>query len=784
MGEVTEPHPPLVDELRRQVVELQEEVDRLHQLLGIHAVGGDEIGDEPVRLVSLESGVALGPSLIDNSASPEAKISFYRSLFAGRDDVFAIRWENDRTQKSGWSPAVRGGAANAKNPSREYLPLTDEVIAGHLRGTRHVGLYPLLPDDSCRLLACDFDGTGWALDALAYLRAAHADGIPAALERSRSGDGGHVWVFFETLVPAALARRLGVHLLRKAMDDRSELDLASYDRLFPTQDLMPKGSFGNLIALPLQGQYRRRGTTVFLDPSTMKPFEDQWAYFATIGRTALSHVEAVVGSSPGLAAGPGEITWSRPLDSGENTNSKMPEVIKATAGAMLGVERSGVPVPLLTALKHLASLHNPEYYEKERLRFSTWNTPRFIRCYRETMEELLLPSGLVEDAAALVADAGSKLEVTRDAPDPESVHFDPKMQLRDEQAEALAELLPHERGVLVAPPGAGKTVIACAFVAHHLQPTLIIVDRKPLVEQWRERLATYLGLGPKEIGQMGGGRNKLSGVVDVAMVQSLTRRDDLSELTSSYGVVIVDECHHVPAISFERCVRQIAARRWLGLTATPYRRDGLQALISMYCGPVRSRITTSTALDEEMPLELFVHETAFEMVDDTNHIQEVFRSLVENEGRTAAICSDVAAAAAAGRNCLVLTQWTEHLSALIEELRGRGLDPLVLQGGMGKKVRTKTLGELAERSEHGGVVLVATGSFLGEGFDCPPLDSLFLAFPIAFKGRVVQYVGRVLRPSGGKTTVEVHDYVDVCVPVLQRMHRKRLPGFASLGLDT
>jgi superfamily II DNA or RNA helicase len=192
----------------------------------------------------------------------------------------------------------------------------------------------------------------------------------------------------------------------------------------------------------------------------------------------------------------------------------------------------------------------------------------------------------------------------------------------------------------------------------------------------------------------------------------------------------------------------------------------------------------SLARDDSMPLELNVHETAFEMADDTNHIQEVFRSLVESESRTAAICSDVAAAAASGRNCLVLTQWTEHLLALTQELRDRGHDPLVLQGGMGKKVRTKTLDQLAEGCEQGGVVLVATGSFLGEGFDCPPLDSLFLAFPISFKGRVVQYVGRVLRPSGGKTTVEVHDYVDVCVPVLERMHRKRLPGFASLGFDT
>jgi superfamily II DNA or RNA helicase len=569
------------------------------------------------------------------------------------------------------------------------------------------------------------------------------------------------------------------------MDDRAEVDLASYDRLFPTQDLMPKGSFGNLIALPLQGECRRRGTTVFLDPSTLEPYEDQWAYLAAIERISPSKVESIMASSPERRAGPGETSWRGGRELTIGADSVVPEVIHATGGAMLAVERSGVPAPILTALKHLASLHNPEYYEKERLRFSTWNTPRFIRCYRESLENLLLPSGLQDDASALVADAGSKLEVVRNSPDPETVHFDPTIQLRPEQSAALEELLPHDRGVLVAPPGAGKTVIACAFVSHHRQPTLVIVDRKPLVEQWRERLSTDLGLDPKEIGQFGGGKTKLTGVVDIAMIQSLARREDIEVLTRPYGVVIVDECHHVPAVSFERCVRQISARRWLGLTATPYRRDGLQALITMYCGPVRSLIKTAAGEgDGGLPLELHVHKTKLSIGDDVHHIQDVFRALVESVERTVGICDDVVEAAVAGRNCLVLTKWTEHLGMLVEELRRREIGPLVLQGGMGKKARTKTLDELAARSAGGGVVLVATGSFLGEGFDCPPLDSLFLAFPIAFKGNVVQYVGRVLRPSGGKETVEVHDYVDSSIPVLERMHRKRLPGFASLGFDT
>ncbi|HVB70925.1 MAG TPA: DEAD/DEAH box helicase family protein [Acidimicrobiales bacterium] len=450
---------------------------------------------------------------------------------------------------------------------------------------------------------------------------------------------------------------------------------------------------------------------------------------------------------------------------------------------MLEIERSGLPPVLLAGLKHLASLHNPVFYEKERLRFSTWNTPRMIRCYGEDLESLLLPRGLTEKAVSLVAEAGSRLVIQENRPDPEPFEFVPTFQLREDQESALHALRDHELGVLVAAPGAGKTVVACALIAHHERPALIIVDRKPLVEQWTERLATHLGLTAKEIGQIGGGRTKITGIVDVAMAQSLARREDLEEMSGRYGLVVVDECHHVPAVTFERCVKQISARRWLGLTATPYRRDGLQGLITMYCGPICYRMDEKVGVENNFRRELIVHETEFGVGEGVTHIQDVFRALVDDEARTLAICDDVATAAANGRNCLVLTQWTEHPSLIVAALDARGVTPLVLQGGMGKKARAKVMAELNDASTRGGLVLAATGSFLGEGFDCPPLDTVFMAFPIAFRGRVVQYVGRILRPLDGKSSVEVHDYVDVKSPVLASMHRKRLPGYAALGFD-
>ncbi|MHB1210474.1 MAG: TOTE conflict system archaeo-eukaryotic primase domain-containing protein [Acidimicrobiales bacterium] len=767
----------IVDELRHQIADLQRENDRLAEILEMQS---SATAQRLESSHSVESPLDFPLFQVDRTAPPEAKVDFFRALFVGRDDVYAVRWESERTGKYGWSPAVQGGFANARSPSKEYLPLTQGVIADHLAGKIHVGLYPLLRDDSCRLLVCDFDGPGWALDALAYFNSAKSIGITPALERSRSGDGAHVWIFFRETVPATLARRLGTLLLREAMNLRGELDLASYDRLFPAQDFMPKGSFGNLIALPLQKECRDSGTTTFLDPGTMKPLEDQWAHLSTLKLVSRAEVELILETAPAVGAGPEERTFQR---SHAVDSVPMPEVVVGVAAAMLEIERSGLPSRLLSALKHLASLHNPAFYEKERLRFSTWDTPRMIRCYGETLESLLLPRGLSEKAASVVAEAGSRLLVHESRPDPDQISFAPTFELRGDQEAALHALSPHELGVLVAAPGAGKTVVACALIAHHRLPTLIIVDRKPLVEQWTERLATHLGLAAKEIGQIGGGRNKITGIVDIAMAQSLARREDLEEMSSHYGLVIVDECHHVPAVTFERCVKQIRARRWLGLTATPYRRDGLQGLISMYCGPIRHRMDEKVDAGNDFSRKLIVHQTSLEVSDDLTHIQDLFRALVDDEARTMAICDDVVAAAENGRNCLVLTQWTEHLSLFVSTLISRGITPLVLQGGMGKKARAKVMAELDEASKRGGLVLAATGSFLGEGFDCPPLDTVFMAFPIAFRGRVVQYVGRILRPLDGKSSVEVHDYVDAKSPVLARMHRKRLPGYATLGFD-
>lgn len=717
-----------------------------------------------------------GPVGVEQSSPRQDKVRLYRSLFRGRPDVYAQRWENPSTRKSGWSPVRADGRSGGLH---RYAPIDDLVVSAHLSGQITAGVYPLIDGDRCCFLACDFDKGTWSLDALAFLEVCNDMGVPAALERSRSGNGAHVWVFFDKPVESAVARRLGTGLLRQTMELRAEVDLTSYDRLFPSQDFVPQKGFGNLIALPLQGESRRQGKTVFLDPTTMEPWPDQWAFLSSIRRLSGGDAKSI-GESLRVSTGPGSAR-SGPTRRSTRPGPPPPPTVSATLDSVLAIERIGLPPALVASLKHLASVHNPEFHQREQLRLSTWNTPRMIRCYEEDLDRLYLPRGLVEEATTIVETAGSRLAIDdRRSPAP-ARSFSFTGQLTTDQEAAVTDLSGRDLGVLVAPTGAGKTVMACALIARIGTPTLVLVHTKPLAEQWRQRLGDLLGLKKREIGQLGAGRTRTSGVVDLATLQTVARREDPSEVFAGYGLVIVDECHHLPAVTFERSVRKAANRRWVGLTATPRRRDGLEAILHMHLGPVRHTMTPDAAATVLIRRDLIVHDTPTDpdAADDTP-VQVVLGKVAADADRTRQICADVADAHARGRNILVFTDRTEHLEALRAQLgSGHDLEPAVLKGGTSKKRHAAILHEL--QTSDTPILLLATGAYLGEGFDLPALDTLFLTFPISGRSRVVQYVGRVTRALPGKTTVEVHDYHDALHPLLRRMHQRRLAALKSIG---
>lgn len=564
-----------------------------------------KLSEEQARAADPDQATLSGApeSPVSMRSVPEAKVRFFLNLFRCRSDVYALRWENRHDGRSGWMPAIRGYWRKGMNRAdAPYLSLTPDVVDQHLRGEVHIGLYPLGDDDTCWWVAADFDKEAAMLDALAYLKAARAYNVPAALEVSQSGRGAHVWIFFAQATSAATARRIATSLLGEAFQLRGSMHLSSYDRLFPSQDIHTGRGVGNLIAAPLNGKRRQHGTTLFLDPATLEPFDDQWGYLSSIARLSHKGVTTLARALPDPQFGHRVRRLQLPTSS--KIVPRPAAIIRATFASRITLTANDLGPAMIAAVKHAASIRNPEFDARQRARRSTWDTPRFLYSYDETVEgDLVLPRGLYGLLTDLVESAGSTLHIDDQRTIGDRHEFICSTELRPEQADATRRSIEEDTSVLIAPPGLGKTVIACAAIASRATSTLILVDRKALADQWRDRLQKHLGF---KCGQIGGGRSKTTGILDIALLPTLARRNSVESLTTGYGFVVVDECHHIAASAFFHVLNRIPAKYWLGLTATPERRDGLEDLTSS-SSPRGSTTSTPSLNDSATPARMSSH---------------------------------------------------------------------------------------------------------------------------------------------------------------------------------
>jgi superfamily II DNA or RNA helicase len=758
-----------------------------------------------------EPEIRVSPHLSAKAPVPQTsaeKVKLFRSLFRGREDVFPTRFVAKRTGKQGYAPACRNKFVKgvcelpkvkcAECPNQAFIVCDDAAVIGHLTGRHVMGVYPLLEDETCWFLAVDFDKSTWKEDVSAFFETCRQVGVPVAVERSRSGNGAHVWYFFSSPVPASVARKMGCYLITETMSRRHELGMDSYDRLFPSQDTMPRGGFGNLIALPLQHEPRRNGNSVFLD-GDLRPYPDdeQWAYLASVPRTDPQTAEviareatqrgSVIGVRLGETADEEDATpWTRlpsrkpkPL----TITGPLPPAVHAVIAQKLFVEKRSLPSSLINQIKRLAAFQNPEFYKRQSMRLSTATTPRVIACAEDLPEHVGLPRARRAELEALLRGYGVALQVADERVDGEPLSFRFHGTLTPVQEKAARALLEHDIGVFVAPPGVGKTVVGTYLVAARACSTLVLVHRRPLLDQWLAQLSLFLGIDPKEIGQIGSGKKAGNGRLDVAMIQSLVRKESVQDTVAHYGQVIVDECHHVPAVSYECVLAEAKARFVVGLTATPQRRDGRHPIAEMQLGPVRFGVDPrSQAAQRPFVHKLIVRETGFQTSSEsTPSIQELYAALAADEKRNQLILDDVIQSLDQGRSPILLTERKDHLEYFAGKLEKFARHVVVLQGGMGAKQQRGVKEQLAAIPDREERLILATGRYIGEGFDDARLDTLFLALPVSWKGTLIQYTGRLHRLHPGKTEVRIFDYVDREVPMLLRMFEKRLRGYRAIG---
>lgn len=765
---------------------------------------------------------------VTSQSSAQEKIALFRSLFKGRADVHAHGF---RRKDGGigytpacaneWKPGVCPRAANAKAKCvqcshRAFSPLSDSAIIRHFQGNDErfrdvIGLYVLDERSNTSVLVIDFDKEGWQEAVSAVRAASQAHGINAYVERSRSGNGGHVWFFFEQAIGAKLARDFGSALIAEAMANTRSISFEAYDRMLPAQSTIPEGGFGNLIAAPFQGRAQRADNSVFVDDS-FTPFPDQWLFLSKVKKLSEQAVLNVVGASmvnstgSTAASAPWEHQPAKPL-----SRSDFPDPLVITESDMIYIPQRGLSAAAENRIKRLAAFSNPEFFKKQALHRSVYGTPRIAYLGETRDEHIAIPRGCKQKLLNMLRDANKHFTWSDKHYIGSTLQIDFTGKLRPDQQFAVEQLAKHDNGILSAPTGFGKTVIGAYLIAQHRVPTLIIVPKTALVSQWVEKLGKFLAIEhpgkplltpsgkPSKrkrpvVGQIGGGKNRISGIVDVATFQSLVKKDpetgepQAKELIRNYGLVICDECHHAAAPQLELILKSTPAKYVYGLSATPQRADGLDRALFMLCGPIRCKIDPKEqAKQQGIKRLLRPRFTRIRLPKCENGVSynQLLDSLCQHSARNTFIANDVASAVKNNRKPLVLTKRKEH-ARVLAELISKAAEcktHLLVGEGAARQRRERLASAIKDSASSNHCVIVATESYLGEGFDASALDALFLTTPISWDGNVTQQAGRLHRTNEGKTNVVIYDYVDETVPMLERMYKKRLKTYAKLGYE-
>ena len=737
-----------------------------------------------------------------SSLSREEKVKIFMSYFKGRDDVYPyLSINKDYPNIKYYIPAcLNEWKKNVCNKTmskkcktcqyRENEPLSKEVIYKHMYENKPIGIYPLLPDDTCYFLALDFDNKNSDNDikeeVLAFLNICDEYKIPAVLERSRSGNGIHIWIFFSTNIKAIIARKLGSLLLSKTMEI-SNLSISSFDRMFPNQDTLPKGGYGNLIALPFQNEPSKYGNTIFIDRNFMK-VKNQLEYLKSIHklteREVLETIEKL--SNETIDIGHEIVNMNKEVLTKSKNKIDYPKSIKVILNDMVYIDKAGLDSIVKNSFRRLATFANPEFYKKQRLRMSVYNIPMVIDCSKEDDKYLKLPRGTYEYLENLCKTNNIKIIKTDERSKGKKITVSFNGRLREEQQLALDKLLKYDNGILCAPTGFGKTVIGCKLIEERKVNTLILVNKLQLLEQWKDRIKEFLNID--EVGEISGKKKNITNIIDVASIKSLWNNGDVLDIAKNYGMIIIDECHHTAAYTFEQAINTGNAKYVYGISATPERENGHTPIIKMQCGDIRYKVDTLKFNKElNIPMKVIVKKSHLSFTNpkiDNYELNEINDFIAKDILRSEKIIKDIKKEYDNGKNILVLTERLEHLDYICDKLSKYTNNIFKYYGGIGKKILNKYK-ELNDEINlnNSNKIIISTGSYIGEGFDDDKLDVLFLTMPISGKTRVIQYAGRLHRKNENKKEILIYDYVDDNFAKTRNMFLKRKNTYEKLGYE-